>query len=48
MNQTESTEYLTSKPSDKVTKETVHYKNRYGLTMAAHFYLPKDMEVTNK
>lgn len=44
----EKTEYLTFKLSDKVTKENVQYKNRYGVTIAAHLYLPKNIDSTKK
>jgi uncharacterized protein len=44
----EKTEYLTFKLSDKVTKQNVQYKNRYGITVAAHLYLPKDMDTSKK
>jgi len=40
--------YLTFKLSDDVTRENVTYKNRYGITLAAHMYLPKDIDKTKK
>ena len=35
-------------PSDKVTVEKVSYKNRFGITVAADLYLPKDMDKSKK
>lgn len=35
-------------PSDKVTSEKVSYKNRFGITVSADLYLPKDMDKTKK
>lgn len=40
--------YLTFQLSDKVTMEPVHYKNRYGITVAAHLYLSKDIDKSKK
>ncbi len=40
----EKTEYLTFTLSDKVTKQNVQYKNRYGITVAAHLYIPKNRD----
>ncbi|HKO80819.1 MAG TPA: alpha/beta hydrolase [Chitinophagaceae bacterium] len=48
MIKTDNKEYLTFKLSDKVTKENVQYKNRYGITVAAHLYLPKDIGKSKK
>lgn len=42
MNQTEKTEHYTFKPSDKVTRQKVTFKNRYGITLAGDLYLPKN------
>jgi Hydrolases of the alpha/beta superfamily len=39
MNQTD---YYTFKLSDKVTREKVTFKNRYGITLAGDLYLPKN------
>ena len=39
---------LTFKLSDKVTLEPVQYKNRYGVTIAAHLYLSKDFDKSKK
>ena len=36
--------YLTFQLNDKVTLEPVQYKNRYGITIAAHMYLPKGID----
>jgi fermentation-respiration switch protein FrsA (DUF1100 family) len=44
----ETKESLTFTISDKVTKENVHFKNRYGITIAAHLYMPKDIDKTTK
>lgn len=35
-------------PSDKVTIEKVSYKNRFGITIAADLYLPKDIDKSKK
>ena len=35
-------------PSDKVTVEKVSYKNRFGITVAADLYLPKNIDESNK
>ena len=48
MENKETKEYLTFKISDKVIKENVQYKNRYGITIAAHLYMPKDIDKTKK
>jgi fermentation-respiration switch protein FrsA (DUF1100 family) len=40
--------YLTFKLSDKVTMEPVQYKNRFGISIAAHLYLPKDIDKSKK
>lgn len=42
------TPYLTFELSDKVTMEPVQYKNRYGITLTAHMYLPKDIDKSKK
>ncbi len=41
-------DYLTFKISDKVVKENVQYKNRFGITVAAHLYTPKNIDKTKK
>lgn len=41
-------DYLTFKLSDKVTRQQVSYKNRYGITVAGDLYLPKDIDSTKK
>jgi len=46
--QTKQTDYLTFKLSDKVKMETVQYKNKYGITIAAHIYLSKNMDKSKK
>lgn len=38
----------TFSPSDKVTVEKINYKNRYGITIAADLYLPKNIDKTQK
>ena len=35
-------------PSDKVTVEKVSYKNRFGITVSADLYVPKDMDNSKK
>jgi len=40
--------YLTFKLRDDVTMEPVQYQNRYGITIAAHLYLPKDIDKSKK
>ncbi|WP_340112680.1 alpha/beta hydrolase [Maribellus mangrovi] len=40
MKQTE--EHYTFELSDKVTREKVTFKNRYGITLTGDLYLPKD------
>lgn len=42
MNNTEQKEYYTFKLSDKVTRQAVTFKNRYGIIIAADLYLPKN------
>src|SRR5215218_5409756 len=42
MNNTEKKEYYTFKLSDKVIRQAVTFKNRYGITIAADLYLPKN------
>ncbi len=36
--------YLTFDLSDKVSMEPVQYKNKYGISIAAHMYLPKSFD----
>ena len=38
----------TFEKSDKVIHEKVFYPNRYGITIAADLYMPKDMDLTKK
>ena len=42
MNNTEQTEHYTFQLSDKVTRQAVTFKNRYGITVAADLYVPKN------
>jgi uncharacterized protein len=42
MNNTEQKEYYTFKLSDKVTRQAVTFKNRYGIMLAGDLYLPKN------
>jgi uncharacterized protein len=42
------TDYFTFKLSDKVSMEKVHYKNKYGITIAGHMYTPKNMDNSKK
>src|SRR5688500_16060012 len=44
MNNTEQTEHYTFKLSDKVTRQAVTFKNRYGITLAGDLYLPKNSD----
>jgi len=46
--QSKQTEYLTFELSNKVTMEKVNYKNRYGITIAANMYLPKNIDMSKK
>lgn len=41
-------EILTFTVSDKVIKENVQFKNRYGITIAGHLYMPKNIDKTKK
>jgi fermentation-respiration switch protein FrsA (DUF1100 family) len=40
----EQNEHYTFELSDKVTREKVSFKNRYGITLAADLYLPKNYD----
>ena len=42
MKQTEQADHYTFQLSDQVTRQKVTYKNRYGITIAADLYLPKN------
>lgn len=42
MNETTSEEHYTFQLSDKVTRQKVTFKNRYGIMLAGHLYIPKD------
>jgi hypothetical protein len=42
MNKTEQPEYYTFQLSDKVSRRGVTYKIRYGISIAADLYLPKN------
>jgi fermentation-respiration switch protein FrsA (DUF1100 family) len=42
MNNTAQTDHYTFQLSDKVTREKVTYKNRYGITITADLYTPKN------
>jgi fermentation-respiration switch protein FrsA (DUF1100 family) len=42
VNNTENKEHYTFKLSDKVTRQAVTFKNRYGITLAADLYIPKN------
>ena len=42
MNKAETTEHYTFQLSDKVTRQKVTFKNRYGITISADLYLPKN------
>lgn len=43
MNKQDSTEHYTFTLSDKVTRQAVTFKNRYGITLAGDLYLPKNV-----
>lgn len=40
--------YLTFELSDRVILEPVQYKNRYGISIAAHLYMPKDINKSKR
>lgn len=42
MKNTQRNEHYTFQLSDKVTRQAVTFKNRYGITLAGDLYLPKD------
>lgn len=42
MNDTEKTEQYTFELSDKVTRQKVTFKNRYGITLTGDLYIPKN------
>jgi dipeptidyl aminopeptidase/acylaminoacyl peptidase len=42
VNNTEQKEHYTFQLSDKVTRQAVTFKNRYGITLAGDLYLPKN------
>jgi uncharacterized protein len=42
MNNTENKEHYTFQVSDKVTRKTVTFKNRYGITVSGDLYTPKN------
>jgi len=44
----EASSHLTFELSDKVTMESVSYKNRFGIPVAAHMYLPKNLDKTRQ
>ncbi|MFV5684915.1 alpha/beta hydrolase [Flavobacterium sp. GB2R13] len=44
MNTTETVEHYTFQLGDKVTRQKVSFKNRYGITISADLYLPKNTE----
>jgi Hydrolases of the alpha/beta superfamily len=46
MTTTEAAEYYTFKLSDKVTRQKVSFKNRYGITLSADLYTPKNSVAT--
>ncbi|WP_207622471.1 alpha/beta hydrolase [Niastella koreensis] len=47
MNQTAQSEHYTFQLNDKVTRQKVTFKNRYGITLAGDLYLPKDSSGKN-
>lgn len=48
MNATEEKEHYTFELNDNVTREKVIFKNRYGITIAADLYRPKNIDKTKK
>ena len=42
VDKTKEEKYYTFLLSEKVTRQAVRFKNRYGITLAADFYLPKN------
>ena len=48
MEKKETKDFLTFNLSDNVIKENVQYKNRYGITISAHLYMPKNIDKTQK
>lgn len=46
--ETKQEDYLTFKLSDKVIREQVSYRNKYGIEIAADLYLPRDIDTTKK
>jgi uncharacterized protein len=42
MNNTQQKEHYTFSLSDRVTRQAVTFKNRYGITISADLYIPKD------
>jgi fermentation-respiration switch protein FrsA (DUF1100 family) len=47
MNATETIEHYTFQLSNKVSREKVTFKNRYGITLVGDLYLPKNNETKN-
>lgn len=41
-------EYYTFTLSDKVKRQHVHYKNRYGITISADMYISKELDIAKK
>jgi uncharacterized protein len=41
-------EYYTFELSENVTREAVTYENRYGITISADLYTPKDLDIANQ
>lgn len=48
MNNSSSKEYYTFQLSNKVTRQSVTYKNRYGITVSGDLYLPKNINQSKK
>jgi len=48
MKKTEQTDYYTFQLSDKVTRQKASYQNKYGITIAADLYLPKNFGSNKK
>ncbi len=48
MNKLSTEEYYTFKLSDKVTRQSVTYKNRYGIAISGDLYMPKNIDKSKK
>lgn len=48
MQTSSSKEYYTFQLSDKITRQSVTYKNRYGISISGDLYLPKNFDASKK